>query len=71
MTSYMAQQAELARRIAQLKEQMLIVLLKRLADENGEFEIPISEVDDTHQDLLEFQAHPERQVFVFKLSKKS
>ena len=56
--------------IQRLKEQMLIVLLKRLADDNGKFTIPIEEVDDTYEDLLEFESDGEGN-FIFTLSKKN
>ena len=71
MTSRMAAMAEQAAMVARLKEQMLIVLMKRLADDNGKFEVPVSEVDDTYQDMLEFEVDQDRKVFVFTLSKKT
>ena len=71
MTSRMAAHAAEAQMIARLKDQMLIVLLKRVADENGEFRINVEEVDETQQDLLEFECDQVAQEFIFKLSKKS
>ena len=51
-----------------LKDQMLIVLLKRLGDH---ITVPISELDDTGQDILEFEVDQKARHFVFKLRKKS
>lgn len=50
------------------KDQLLIVLLKRLADK-GAVSIPIAEVDDTGQDIASFSIR--NGVFHFELSKKS
>lgn len=47
------------------KEQLLIVFLKRLG---GKIDIPVSEVDDTAQDILSFCIRDK--VFYFELSKK-
>ena len=49
-----------------LKEQLLIVFLKRMG---GTASIPISEVDDTGQDLFTFSVRDG--VFHFELRKKS
>ncbi len=50
-----------------LKDQLLIVLLKRLG---GVASIPVTEVDDTGQDMLAFRID-ENRVFHFELRKKS
>ena len=49
-----------------LKDQLLIVFLKRLG---GRVEIPVSEVDDTYQDILALAVRDG--VFYFELRKKS
>jgi len=53
--------------IDDLKDQLLIVFLKRLG---GKVSIPVAEVDDTGQDLLEFRID-ENRVFHFEARKKS
>jgi hypothetical protein len=54
--------------IDDFKDQLLIVLLKRLA-EDGKVTIAVSEMDDTGQDLVSFCVRD--RVFHFELSKKS
>jgi hypothetical protein len=51
----------------ELKDQLLIVFLKRLG---GGVAIPVAEIDDTGMDLLAFRID-DRQVFHFSLSRKS
>ena len=56
-----------------LKDQLLIVLMKRLADKDGRVVLPIPEVDDTGDDLLAFQVlemGTPRARFEFTLTKK-
>lgn len=53
--------------IDSFKDQLLIVFLKRLG---GNVSIPLAEVDDTGQDLLEFRID-EHRVFHFSMKKKS
>ena len=50
-----------------LKDQLLIVFLKRLG---GTVSIPVSEVDDTGHDMLAFRID-ENRVFHFETRKKS
>lgn len=50
------------------RDQLLIVLMKRLAVD-GKVSIPVAECDDTGQDLLSFRI--EGDVFHFELSRKS
>lgn len=50
------------------KDQLLIVLLKRLA-KDGKVSVPVAEVDDTGRDLVSFSVNDG--VFNFKVSKKS
>lgn len=54
--------------IQRFKDQMLIVLLKRLVDKDGVLRLSVSEIDDTGQDLLTMEAQGTD--LVFKLSKK-
>ena len=49
------------------KDQLLIVFLRRLG---GALSIPVSEIDDTGQQILSF-AIDERRVFHFQLTRKS
>lgn len=55
------------------RDQLLIVLIKRLADKDGKLVIPVAETDDTGNDLLAFSVQglpgpaPE---FHFELQKK-
>lgn len=51
------------------KDQLLIVLLKRLVDERGEVTIPVAEVDDTAQDLVAFRIVD--RAFIFEMRRKS
>lgn len=52
--------------IENLKEQLLIVFLKRLG---GKVSIPVAEVDDTGQDLFAFSARDG--VFHFEIRRKA
>lgn len=54
--------------IDDLKDQLLIVLLKRLQDKDGKVSIPVAEVDDTGKDLVAFSINDG--VFNFQLRKK-
>jgi hypothetical protein len=51
-----------------MKEQLLIVFLKRLG---GSINIPVAEVDDTGGDLFALSVDPEKRVFHFEIRKKS
>ena len=53
-----------------MKDQLIIVLMKRLADKEGRLSIPCAEIDDTGDDLLAFRVSADR-VFHFELHKKS
>ena len=52
--------------VEELKEQLLIVFLKRLG---GKVDVPCAEVDDTGQDLFMFSVDAQR-VFHFEIQKK-
>lgn len=61
---------EHAHLIDELKEQLLIVFLKRLG---GKATFPVAEVDDTGRDLLAFSVKPDaehRYVFHFEIQPK-
>ena len=58
---------EHARLLEVLKEQLLIVFVKRLG---GDISIPLTEVDDTGQDVLTLSID-DNKVFHFKVIKKS
>lgn len=51
------------------KDQLLIVLLKRLKATGDKLDFPVKEVDDTGQDMASFQVV--NGAFHFELSKKS
>jgi hypothetical protein len=55
------------------KDQLLIVLIKRLADQNGQLVIPVEETDATSGDLLAFSVQGvggPKPAFHFQLQKK-
>lgn len=52
-----------------LKDQLLVVFLKRLQALGHDLKFPVSEVDDTGRDLVSFRI--DGNVFHFELSKKS
>lgn len=58
---------EHAKVIASMKEQLLICFLKRLG---GTVVMPVTEVDDTAQDLFAFRIDFEKKEFNFHLQKK-
>jgi hypothetical protein len=51
------------------KDQLMIVLLKRLVDKNGEFSVPVAEIDSTGQYLVYFGVIGD--AFSFQVRKKS
>jgi hypothetical protein len=51
-----------------LKDQLLIVFLKRLG---GSIKVPVAEVDDTGGDMLAFSVDPDTRIFHFEARKKS
>jgi hypothetical protein len=61
-------EAVAAHAIASMKEQLLIVLIKRLG---GDIKIPVNEIDDTSQDILSISVDPETRAFRFVTSKKN
>lgn len=53
----------------EFKDQLLIVMAKRIRALGGDLDFPVSEVDDTGQDTLAFNIVD--RVFHFQLGKKS
>lgn len=55
------------------KDQLIIVLLKRVVDKNGKLVLPVREVDDTHGDLVAFSIKEAlgQPAFHFELRKKA
>lgn len=64
-----SQAPEHAALLDNLKDQLLIVFLKRLRAAGDDLRFPLAEVDDTGLDLLAFKI--EGSDFVFQLSRKS
>lgn len=54
-----------------LKDQLLVVFLKRLQALKQPLDFPAAEIDDTGRDLLSFSVDPVTRNFHFELSKKS
>ena len=61
---------EHAAAIDDLKDQLLIVLIKRLAVDSV-LDLTIAEIDDTTQDTLAFSVDFEKRIFHFVLGKKT
>lgn len=54
-----------------LKDQLLVVLLKRLKAFGHSLEFPVAEIDDTGRDIVSFRIDPVTRSFQFELGKKS
>ena len=52
-----------------LKDQLLVVFLKRIVDDEGNIAIPLKEIDDTGNDLVSFSIN--EGIFNFKVRKKN
>ena len=61
---------EHARVLDDLKDQLLIVLLKRLVDKNGELSVPVAEIDDIGKNTLAFTVDPDTRMLHFVIGKK-
>ena len=61
-------EAVAARAVSMMKEQLLIVLIKRLGHE---VTISVAEIDDTSQDVLSMSVDPATRAFRFVTSKKN
>ncbi len=62
---------EHAAMIDNLKDQLLIVFLKRLKAYGHTLDFPISEIDDTGQNTLSFSVDPVTRAFHFTIGKKT
>jgi hypothetical protein len=60
---------EHAAMIDDLKDQLLIVFLKRIKELGGSLSFPVTEVDDTGQNMLAFSID-EHKVFHFQIERK-
>lgn len=58
---------EHAQAMDDLKDQLLIVFLKRLG---GDVTLPVSEIDDTGMNVLSMEFCPERRTFRFVIGSK-
>lgn len=54
-----------------LKDQLLVVFLKRLKTYGHTLDFPVSEIDDTGKDVVSFSVDPVTREFHFELGRKS
>lgn len=54
-----------------LKDQLLVVFLKRLQGLGHSLSFPVAEIDDTGQDIVSFRVDPVTRDFHFVLGRKS
>lgn len=54
-----------------LKDQLLVVFLKRLKKYGHTLDFPVSEIDDTGKDVVSFRVDPVTRDFHFELGRKS
>jgi hypothetical protein len=54
-----------------LKDQLLVVFLKRLKAYGHTLDFPVAEIDDTGKDLVSFSVDPITRDFHFELGRKS
>ena len=54
-----------------LKDELLVVFLKRLKALGHSLEFPVQEIDDTKHDVVSFRIDPVTRTFHFEVSKKS
>lgn len=52
------------------KDQLLVTLLRRLADEKGHVQVPVQDVDDNGGFVVAFAVDPVTRVFNFEVRKK-
>lgn len=57
--------------VDRFKDQILITLVKKLADKKGRVVLDVEEIDDTGQDLLSMEANHVNRTFTLKLTKKN
>ena len=61
---------EHAQMMDDFKDQLLLALIRRQADENGRLTIPVKEVDDTGDVMLAFSVDQDTRAFKFMVVKK-
>ena len=54
-----------------LKDQLIVVFLKRLKEYGHSLDFPLKEIDDTGKDLVSFRVDPVTRAFHFELGRKS
>lgn len=54
-----------------MKDQLLVVFLKRLKKYGHTLDFPVAEIDDTGKDLVSFSVDPVTRNFHFELGRKS
>jgi hypothetical protein len=54
-----------------LKDQLIVVFLKRLKALGHSLDFPVAEIDDTGKDLVSFRVDPVTRDFHFELGRKS
>lgn len=54
----------------EFRQQLLLTMARKLANKNGEFEIPVTDVDDNGQYMMAMEPDQVRRVFKFKITKK-
>jgi hypothetical protein len=54
-----------------LKDQLIVVFLKRLKAYGHSLDFPLAEIDDTGKDVVSFSIDPVTREFHFELGKKS
>jgi hypothetical protein len=54
-----------------LKDQLIVVFLKRLKKYGHTLDFPVAEIDDTGKDLVSFRVDPVTRDFHFELGRKS
>jgi hypothetical protein len=54
-----------------LKDQLIVVFLKRLQAYGHSLDFPVTEIDDTGKDLVSFRVDPITRNFHFELGRKS
>lgn len=57
--------------LTNLKDQLIISLMKRCMNENGILKVPVSEIDDTGQDYMIMECDHDNREFILTLGKKS
>lgn len=53
------------------KDQLMIAMIKRLADAEGKFVMPVSEIDETGANVVAIVGDPQARTFTFRIMKKN